>query len=56
MQLEILSGWASAARETGEPLAQIAGWLSRRREIAAAGQSSIRIGHTDFWAAQTGNL
>jgi len=53
-QNEILAGWASAAREIGDlSLADVAGWLTRRREAVAAGRSSIRVGHVDFLAAPT---
>jgi hypothetical protein len=55
IQMEILSGWATAARETGEvPFAEIIGWLERRREVVAAGRSSIRVGHVDIFAQPTG--
>ena len=51
-QMEILSGWASAARDMGDlPLADTVEWLTRRRD--AAGRSSIRVGHVDFFAAPT---
>ncbi len=51
IQTELLSGWASAARETGEPrLTDVVGWLSRRRELVANGRSAIRVGHVDFFA------
>jgi hypothetical protein len=54
IQLEILSGWAAAARETGDtPLPDVIGWLSRRRELVTAGRSSIRVGHVDFFARPT---
>jgi SAM-dependent methyltransferase len=53
IQLDILAGWASAAGETGRSRADTAGWLTRRREFVAAGQSLIRVGHVDFWARQT---
>lgn len=53
-QLEILSGWASAARELGHmPLADTVEWLTRRRDSLAAGRSSLRVGHVDFFAAPT---
>jgi hypothetical protein len=52
IQVEILSGWAAAAREIGDPpLADVVDWLKRRREFVAAGRSSIRVGHVDFFAA-----
>jgi hypothetical protein len=54
MQIEIFSGWASAARETGDvPLAGIVEWLTFRRDEIAAGRSSLRVGHVDFFAAPT---
>jgi hypothetical protein len=54
-QMEILSGWASAARDIGDlPLADTVEWLTRRRDAVAAGRSSIRVGHVDFFAAPMG--
>jgi methyltransferase family protein len=54
IQMEILAGWAGAAREiAGLSLADATGWLTRRREAVAAGRSSIRVGHVDFFAAPT---
>jgi len=51
MQAEFLAGCAGAAREFGAPLIEdIAAWLTRRREQLAAGRSSIRVGHVDFFA------
>jgi hypothetical protein len=56
IQLEVLSGWATAARELGEPaLPDVVNWLTRRRDHVAAGHSSIRIGHIDFFARPTGS-
>ncbi|HVX99422.1 MAG TPA: class I SAM-dependent methyltransferase [Pseudorhodoplanes sp.] len=51
MQMEILSGWAAAAREI-DPAAvsEVAGWLARRRSMVIKGQSSMRVGHVDFFA------
>jgi hypothetical protein len=55
IQFETLSGWATAAREIGGmPLQEIIDWLSRRRDLVAAGRSSIRVGHVDFFARPTG--
>ena len=55
IQLEMLSGWAAAAREIGDvPLADVVGWLTRRRDLVAAGRSSIRVGHVDLFARPTG--
>jgi hypothetical protein len=54
-QMEILSGWASAARELGElSLGDTVGWLTWRRDAVAAGRSSIRVGHVDIFARPTG--
>jgi len=53
-QMEILGGWAGAARAMGGlPLADAVEWLTRRRDAVAAGLSSIRVGHVDFFAAPT---
>jgi hypothetical protein len=55
IQNEVLSGWAFAAREMKDPpLAVIEDWLTRRRAAVAAGHSSIRVGHVDFFACPTG--
>jgi len=52
MQTEILAGWAGAAREISAlTLDDTVAWLTRRRDIVAAGRSSIRVGHVDFFAA-----
>jgi Methyltransferase domain len=54
-QMEILGGWASAARDMDDlPLADTVEWLTRRRDAVAAGRSSIRVGHVDFFAAPMG--
>ncbi len=54
IQLEVLAGWAEAAAELGDlPKAAIAAWLARRRELVAAGRSSMRVGHVDFFATAT---
>jgi SAM-dependent methyltransferase len=54
IQLYILAAWAGAACEMETSPSDTLGWLSRRRDFVAAGQSSIRIGHADFWARQIG--
>jgi hypothetical protein len=55
MQQAMLTGWAVAARETGEMSAEaIAGWLVRRRAALAANRSTIRVGHIDLFAAPAG--
>jgi hypothetical protein len=51
MQTEVLTGWAVAAREIGETsIGDIINWLARRRDHIAAGRSSMRVGHVDFFA------
>jgi hypothetical protein len=52
MQLEVLSGWANAAADTGMlTVTDTDAWLTRRRDAVAAGLSSIRVGHVDVFAA-----
>jgi SAM-dependent methyltransferase len=52
IQLEVLSGWAAAARDLGTvPVDDVIDWLKRRHAHVAAGRSSIRVGHVDFFAA-----
>jgi len=51
IQTEVLTGWAVAAREIGtSSIGDIIGWLARRRDHLAAGRSSMRVGHVDFFA------
>jgi len=51
IQTEVLTGWAVAAREIGATsISEIIGWLARRRDHIAAGRSSMRVGHVDFFA------
>lgn len=54
IQMELLSAWAFAANEHGIAPEDVAAWLDRRRALVAASRSSIEVGHTDFWAYQTG--
>ncbi len=55
IQIELLAGWAGAAREIGElSLADAAEWLTRRRDTVTAGRSSIRVSHVDFFARPMG--
>ena len=55
IQIEVLSGWAGAAREIGDPpLGEIVDWLERRRGLIAAGRSSLRVGHVDLLAYPAG--
>jgi len=54
IQLDVLSGWASAAGELGDlPQGAIDAWLARRRDLVTAGRSSMRVGHVDFFATAT---
>lgn len=56
IQRETFSGWATAARELDNlPLAHIVEWLTFRRDEIAAGRSSLRVGHIDFFAAPIGS-
>jgi SAM-dependent methyltransferase len=51
IQTEILAGWASAAHDIGTlSPADIAAWLTRRRDCIAAGGFSLSVGHVDFFA------
>jgi SAM-dependent methyltransferase len=51
IQLELLAGWAGATQEMrNETPGNVAGWLSRRRDIVAARRSSLRVGHVDIFA------
>jgi hypothetical protein len=51
IQREVLRGFADAAGELRDlPSAHIADWLARRLELVAAGASSMRVGHLDFFA------
>jgi hypothetical protein len=55
IQMQLLAGWASAAREIGAvSLAEAAGWLTRRRDVVTAGRSAIRVGHVDVFARPIG--
>lgn len=54
IQTEVLTGWAVAAREIGSTsIGDIIGWLAHRRDHIAAGRSSMRVGHVDFFARPT---
>jgi hypothetical protein len=56
IQIELLSGWAAAARQIdGLGLADIVQWLTRRRELVQSGQSSMRVGHRDLFASPIGS-
>ena len=51
VQQEVLRGFANAAGELGNlPDERIADWLARRLDMVAAGSSSMRVGHVDFFA------
>jgi hypothetical protein len=51
IQIEVLTGWAAAAREIGDTsIGEIINWLARRRDHIAAGRSGMRVGHIDFFA------
>ncbi len=55
IQRDLLAGWAGAAREIGAvSLPDAAAWLTRRRDLLAAGRSTITVGHVDIFARPTG--
>jgi SAM-dependent methyltransferase len=55
IQRDMLAGWAGAAREMGAiSLPDAAAWLTRRRDLVAAGRSVITVGHVDFFARPIG--
>jgi len=55
IQRDMLAEWAGAAREMGAvSLPDAAGWLTRRRDLLAAGRSTIRVGHVDVFARPIG--
>lgn len=53
IQTEVLTGWATAAREIGMGIDDVIAWLARRRDHIAAGRSAMRVGHVDFFARPT---
>jgi len=54
-QLDIFAGWTRAAREIDDlPLGDTVEWLTFRRDAIAAGRSSVRVGHIDFFVRPTG--
>jgi SAM-dependent methyltransferase len=54
IQMEMLAGWAGAARDIGVDAAIIGQWLGERRGHVAAGRSHMRVGHVDFFATPDG--
>jgi len=51
IQLELLAGWATAAREIEAlPHCDIDDWLARRKDGVGARTSTMRVGHVDFFA------
>jgi hypothetical protein len=55
IQAEILTGWATAARDIGGvAVPDVINWLTRRRDHVAAGRSTIRVGHVDIFARPIG--
>jgi SAM-dependent methyltransferase len=55
IQREMLAGWAGAAREIGAvSLPDAAAWVTRRRDLLAAGRSTITVGHVDIFARPIG--
>ena len=55
IRIEMLANWARAVLDINAlSLADTVAWLTRRRNAVTAGQSSIRVGHTDFFVAPAG--
>jgi SAM-dependent methyltransferase len=54
VQMEMLDGWADAARAIGVAPATLEAWLGERRDHVTAGRSQMRVGHVDFFATPTG--
>jgi hypothetical protein len=55
MQTELISGWATAARESEQlSVTEIIAWVERRHRHLSHKRSSIRVGHVDFFARPTG--
>ena len=51
IQIELLNGWAGAAREMQLlPSRKIDGWLTRRLRAVDQCASTMRVGHVDFFA------
>ena len=51
IQHALLAGWMSAAREVDQSAARgLAAWLTRRRDLIAAGRSRLTVGHRDLFA------
>jgi hypothetical protein len=55
IQMEMLAGWAGAARQIGVTAAVITAWLGERRAHVAAGRSQMGVGHIDFFAVPAGH-
>jgi hypothetical protein len=51
IQMAMLAGWAEAAGEIGVAAPVLAEWLAERRAHVAAGRSTMRVGHIDFFAS-----
>lgn len=51
IQIELLDGWAGAAREMKSlPSREIDDWLTRRKAVVDRRASTMRVGHVDFLA------
>lgn len=53
IQTAMLAGWAEAAGAMDVASSVLAEWHEERREHLAAGRSTMRIGHVDFFASPT---
>jgi hypothetical protein len=57
IQIQLLAGWALAAREMDRLAGgEIADWLERRQGLVNAGRSSMAVGHVDLFAAPGSGL
>jgi SAM-dependent methyltransferase len=54
IQMQLLAGWAGAAREIGVDAAILDAWLAERSDHIVAGRSQMWVGHVDFFASPTG--
>ena len=56
MQTAVLDVWAGAASEEGAlRLAEGVAWLTRRRDLVAAGRLALQLDHMDFLALPQGS-
>jgi hypothetical protein len=55
MQSDLVTGFAAAAQEQATlSIAELTGWIARRRTFIAAGRSQMTVGHVDLFATPIG--